>query len=65
MHGLGSKVSTGKPEWDHDGVQGRSGVLDAPVNPPVLGVGLFNDVMAGLVGFDRYNLLANLFLFSS
>ena len=32
-------------------------LLDSPVEPPVLGVGLLNGVMARLVGLDRHDLL--------
>jgi len=46
------------PEGDHDGVQGWGRVLDAPVNPPVLGVGLLNNVVARLVSLDGDHLLA-------
>ena len=57
VHGLGGEVTPGEPEGDHDGVEGRSRIFDAPVNPPVLRVGLLNDVMAGLVGLDGHDLL--------
>ena len=56
VHSLGSKVSSGKPEGDHDGVQGWGRVLDTPVNPPVLGVGLLYNVVTGLVSFNGDNL---------
>ena len=57
VHGLGSEVASGEPVGHHDRVQGRGGVLDTSVDPPVLGVGLFNDVVAGLVGLDGHDLL--------
>ena len=57
VHGLGRKVTTGEPERDHDGVEGRSRIFDPSVDPPVLGVCLLNNVMAGLVGLDGNDLL--------
>merc|ERR1719471_616672 len=58
VHHLGSKVASSEPIWDHGVVLSwGSRLLHAPVQPPVLGLGLLDGVVAGLLGLDGDNLL--------
>ena len=57
MHHLSCKVTPSEAVGHHDRVNGGCTRLDTPVQPPVLGLGFFNNVMARLVSFNGHHLL--------
>ena len=60
VHHLGGKVASSESVGDHGVIlSGSLALLDIPVQPPVLGLGLLHAVMSRLVGFDGYNLFSD------
>ncbi len=57
VHHFGGKVAAGESVRDHDGVDGGRVGLDAPVQPPILGLGLLDNVVTTSISFNWHDLL--------
>lgn len=57
VHHFGSKIASREAIRHHHRVNSGCIWLDAAVQPPIFGLGLFHNVMAALIGLNGHNLL--------